>query len=173
MDENSRRRFFKVAFATSSAAIAGVVGGPVAVAFLDPTGRRTVDTGQGLQPYGKPENLPLGVPRKVDVVSRTTDAWDRSGPKAVGAIWLVRNTPSDIRAFSGICPHLGCPIGYDERQKVFACPCHDSAWAPGDGARLRGPAPRGLDPLPIEIKDGKVFVAYKQFVQGIPERREG
>lgn len=108
--------------------------------------------------------------RKLDVVSTTTDAWDRSEARPIGAIWLVRREVGRVYAYSATCPHLGCPIDHDER--VFSCPCHVSALALADGERLEGPAPRGLDPLPVEVKDGRVFVTFKEFIIGIASRRE-
>ncbi len=56
-------------------------------------------------------------------------------------------------AFSGKCPHLGC--GYKWRKHkvlgpVFLCPCHVSIYD-ASGRVLEGPAPRPLDPLPIQV----------------------
>ena len=53
---------------------------------------------------------------------------------------------SDFEALSGVCPHLGCAVGWEG--KSFLCPCHDSRFGV-DGARQTGPAQRGLDPLPM------------------------
>jgi Rieske Fe-S protein len=170
--DEPRRTFLKVAFGLLSGLMATVVGGPILVAFFDPMRRKTVAGGEGsAAPYGKVEDLPVGVPAKVNVVSARSDAWDRSTPKPIGAIWLVRRE-ARVDAYSVVCPHLGCPVGYDADKKVFACPCHESAFSVADGARLKGPSPRGLDPLPVEIKDGTVHVTYKRFIQGVSERRE-
>lgn len=172
MDE-PRRGFFKIVTGLLSGLIATVVGGPIVVAFLDPIRRQTVSGGEGsAAPYGKVGDLSLGVPRRLEVISARRDAWNRSEPRAIGAIWLVRRSDDRVDAYSVVCPHLGCPVGYDSEKQVFACPCHESGFSVADGSRLKGPSPRGLDPLPVEIRDGIVQVTYKRFVTGIPARRE-
>jgi len=168
----SRRALLKAGFGVAAAATGGVVLGPVVVAFLDPIGRTTVTRGAGQTDCGKLVQLRVGQPRKVDIVGGGTDAWDRYAPRPVGAVWLVRRDTTRVDAFSAVCPHLGCAVGFDLARGVFACPCHTSAFSLDDGRRLAGPAPRGLDPLPVEVHDGEVLVTYQQFIQGIPSRRE-
>lgn len=173
MEEAARRRFLKATFGVLSGLMAAIVGGPVIAAFLDPMRRKTVVGGDDVVGnYGKVADFEIGVPKKMNVISARTDAWDRSNPKPIGAVWLVRRSADHVAAYSVVCPHLGCPVGYDVTKKVFACPCHESAFSLEDGSRLKGPSPRGLDPLPVEIKDGAIHVTYKRFVQNIRERRE-
>ena len=64
---------------------------------------------------------------------------------------------------SAVCPHEGCEVLWDGQRNRFSCPCHESYFA-ADGARLSGPAPRGLDPLPSRVQDGKLQVQY-----GLPQ----
>jgi len=63
------------------------------------------------------------------------------------------------QVLSAICPHEGCEVSWDQGANRFSCPCHESYFAP-DGARLSGPARRGLDPLPMRVQDGKLQVQY-------------
>lgn len=173
MMKEPRRNVLKVTFGLLSGLMAAVVGGPIAVAFLDPMRRKTVVGGEGTAgDYGKVAELQVGVPKKVNVISTRTDAWDRSNPKPIGAIWLVRRSNDRVDAYSVVCPHLGCSVGYDAGKKVFACPCHESGFSLEDGSRLAGPSPRGLDPLPVEVKDGTIHVTYRRFIQNVRERRE-
>lgn len=166
-----RRRFLKVTCGALCGGIAAAVGGPVVVSFLAPRTIRTVTGGSEPIDYGKLDDLKIGEPQKRDVVAETRDAWARSDAQTIGSIWLLRR-PDGVAAFSAVCPHAGCSIGFDSVRRVFYSPCHDSAFALDDGAWLRGPAPRGMDPLPLEIKDGRIRVAYKRFVLGIKERKE-
>ena len=168
----SRRGFLETAFAFLAAAVAAVVGVPVTVAFLDPSRRRTVAGGGGRCDLGRIADIPVGTPSRHEIVRARTDAWDRADAKPVGAVWLVRRDATRVDAYSAVCPHLGCPIDFHAGRRLFTCPCHESAFAQKDGRRLKGPAPRGLDPLPVEVKGGRVSVVYKQFIQGIPSRRE-
>ena len=63
------------------------------------------------------------------------------------------------QVLSAICPHEGCEVSWDQGANRFSCPCHESYFA-ADGARISGPARRGLDPLPMRVQDGKLQVQY-------------
>jgi Rieske Fe-S protein len=71
--------------------------------------------------------------------------------------------------FSSICPHLGCRFAWDTAANRFICPCHGSQFGP-EGAKLAGPAPRGLDPLPFREHDGAAQVTWIQYKSGQPDR---
>jgi len=71
--------------------------------------------------------------------------------------------------FSSICPHLGCRFEWRTEQKRFICPCHGSQFGP-EGAKLAGPAPRGLDPLPLREKNGQAQVTWIQYKSGEADR---
>lgn len=166
-----RRRFLKISCGALCGGVAAAIGGPVVASFLAPGAKRTVTGGSEPLSYGKLEELPNGVPQKRDVVAEVRDAWARSEPQVVGSLWLLRQGDR-VSAYSAVCPHLGCSIGFDATKQVFYSPCHDSAFAKADGAWLKGPAPRGMDPLPLEVKDGTIRVTYKRFVLGIKQRKE-
>ena len=63
------------------------------------------------------------------------------------------------QVLSAICPHEGCEVAWDQGSNRFSCPCHESYFA-ADGARISGPATRGLDPLPMRVQDGKLQCQY-------------
>lgn len=63
------------------------------------------------------------------------------------------------QVLSAICPHEGCEVAWEQNRNRFSCPCHESYFA-ADGARISGPSPRGLDPLPMRVQDGKLQVQY-------------
>lgn len=166
-----RRRFLKVSCGALCGGVAAVIGGPVLVSFLAPGKYRTVTGGSEPMDYGKLTDLEPSLPQKRDVVAEVHDAWARSEAQVVGSIWLMRQGDR-VSAYSAVCPHLGCSIGFDSTKQVFYSPCHDSAFAKEDGRWLKGPAPRGMDPLPLEIKDGRIRITYKRFVLGIKQRKE-
>lgn len=169
--EQPRRRFLKIACGAMCGGIATAVGGPVIASFLAPRHLRTVTGGGDPMDYGKLSDLPVGVPQKRDVIAEVHDAWARSEPQVIGSIWLVRH-PDHVAAYSAVCPHLGCSIGFDDKKQVFYSPCHESAFTKDGGEWIQGPAPRGMDPLPLEIKDGRIRIAYKRYVLGIKQRKE-
>ena len=72
-------------------------------------------------------------------------------------------------AYSGKCPHLGCGFKWRQHKtlgQVFLCPCHLSIYG-ASGKVLDGPAPRGLDALPVKISaSGEVEVIDMEFKAG-------
>jgi len=73
------------------------------------------------------------------------------------------------RVLSAVCPHEGCEVAWDKATNRFSCPCHDSYFA-ADGARLTGPARRGLDELPSRLQDDKLQVLYESYENNTAEQ---
>ena len=71
--------------------------------------------------------------------------------------------------FSPICPHLGCYYGWNDAQNRFMCPCHGSQYT-FDGTHIAGPAPRGLDPLPLREQSGTAEVTWIIYQSNTPQR---
>lgn len=71
--------------------------------------------------------------------------------------------------FSPICPHLGCRFNWSESANKFLCPCHGSQYN-FDGTHVAGPAPRGLDPLPLREQSGTAEVTWIQYRPNTPDR---
>ena len=70
---------------------------------------------------------------------------------------------------SPICPHLGCrPIWNDDASR-FQCPCHGSQFN-FDGEHVAGPAPRGMDPLPLREQSGTAEIMWIRYASGVPDR---
>ncbi|MBX3236619.1 MAG: ubiquinol-cytochrome c reductase iron-sulfur subunit [Nitrospiraceae bacterium] len=72
-------------------------------------------------------------------------------------------------AYSGKCPHLGCGFKWRTHKtlgQVFLCPCHLSIYDAA-GKVLDGPAPRALDPLPIQVTaTGEIAIIDMEFKAG-------
>jgi menaquinol-cytochrome c reductase iron-sulfur subunit len=113
-----------------------------------------------------------GKPVRVMAVGPRHDAWTRLEKVTLGSLWLVRGSEDGpIKAFSTICPHLGCGIDFDEKRGKFECPCHDSAFDL-DGRCLGGPSPRSLDELETRIEGRDVLVRYRRFRVGSAKREQ-
>jgi thiosulfate dehydrogenase (quinone) large subunit len=71
---------------------------------------------------------------------------------SVGPAILVRTASSDVAAFSRVCTHAGCLVGYDQASELIVCPCHGAEFDPKQRAAVvAGPAPTPLAPIPVAI----------------------
>ena len=70
---------------------------------------------------------------------------------------------------SPICPHLGCRPIWNSDANRFQCPCHGSQFNL-DGEHLAGPAPRGMDPLPLREQSGTAEIMWIRYRTSIPDR---
>lgn len=163
-----RRAALQWLSAGAAAIIGAVLGVPAIAAFLSPGYRRAVSA-----PWIKvaeADQVEIGVPVKVDFVQPVSDAWVES--RVLRSVWLRTEDGEVFSCFSGVCPHLGCNFTYEAVKERFHCPCHHGLFEGKSGAVLGGPPPRGLDPLPVKVEEGAVYVQYREFLIGVPERKE-
>lgn len=142
-------------------------------AFLE-TARRQA-TGAGWVRVTTLTALPAdGVPRKFAVIADRQNAWNRQRAVPIGAVYLRRTGGWEIEAFNVICPHAGCLVTYSAERKGYLCPCHNSTFGLDGSIRdPASPAPRGLDPIEVEVRgEGEVWVRYRRFLTGRKERIE-
>jgi nucleotide-binding universal stress UspA family protein/nitrite reductase/ring-hydroxylating ferredoxin subunit len=66
---------------------------------------------------------------------------ERAGEKLAAYV----DTEGELHLFSARCTHLGCTVGWNAGDEVFACPCHGSRYGP-NGEVVQGPAARALPP---------------------------
>jgi Rieske Fe-S protein len=168
-EEPDRRKFLKLATCGVGGAVGVAIVAPALSLVVHPARSQTVTTPRDPIDVG---HAGLLAPewRKVDVVApEVRDAWVTARNVVLGAAWVRKPDKTDkVEAFSAVCPHLGCPVGWDTAKQQFLCPCHNSYFKP-NGDFGEGPAKRGLDPLPIEIKDGRLkltWVTYKLDIKG-------
>ena len=61
-------------------------------------------------------------------------------------------------AYSMLCTHKGCPLSWNEDQKILICPCHWSSFDPAKkGRMIIGQASQSLPTITLQIEDGKVY----------------
>jgi menaquinol-cytochrome c reductase iron-sulfur subunit len=162
-DRPDRRGFLKLATCGVGAGVGLVVVAPVLKLLDDPSGKITVTTPTEPIDLGAIDRFQIGAdPTKVEVIAPLVkDAWTAARNVVLGGAWIRRTSADKVEVFSAVCPHLGCGVGWEGKQ--FGCPCHNSKFAV-NGDVVTGPSKRGLDALPIQIKDGRlrvVWVAYK------------
>lgn len=72
---------------------------------------------------------------------------------------VVQPDQGGFAAFSAVCPHAGCIVGFDGQQKLFVCPCHGSMFNGRTGSVVQGPATLGLTPISVKLdKNGDLYV---------------
>lgn len=115
--------------------------------------------------------LPVGgAPKLFQIVTDRRDAWTQFPKQAIGSVFLLRKSESEIVAFHSSCPHLGCAVEFRDEASVFYCPCHDSSFAKSGEVVGKSPSLRGLDTLEVEVRGKDVWVKFINFKAGIREK---
>ena len=164
-----RRRFLVVISAITAGISAVAVGAPSLVAFLSPVLRKPSVKGW-TRVVEDVATVDVGVPFKVDLSEAIDDAWIEA--RTLRSVWLYTEDAVEFRAFSGVCTHLGCSVGFDTENKRFHCPCHHGLFDAKTGVVIGGPPPRGMDALPVKVENGEVHIRYQTFRTGIEAKVE-
>jgi menaquinol-cytochrome c reductase iron-sulfur subunit len=170
--DRDRRGFFKKLLAGALGALLGLVPvGAGLTVFLYPLRRRV--SGGGRVRVATLDALPDdGVPRKFPVLASRTDAWNKFSRVPIGAVYLRRTADGKLQAFNVVCPHAGCFVDFLPDRGTFLCPCHQSAFTvDGKIADRSSPAPRAMDSLAVELRNGReVWVKFQNFQAGRAEK---
>jgi cytochrome b6-f complex iron-sulfur subunit len=121
--------------------VSGVVG-PI-LAYLLPAKQSQAYSGDPIS-VGAVGDFPVGTGKVVNVNNTP--------------VIVVNTTAGGIKAFSAICTHLGCVVGYEQRKTVIRSPCHDGLFNPVTGDVVSGPPPRALPAYELTIKEEQVYI---------------
>jgi len=165
----ARRGFLRLASAVGGSIIAVLVGIPVVGAFISPALAKAKPD-SWIKVADDTALLDIGTPIRVDFVQTQDDAWVES--RALNSVWLYTEDGDVFKAYNGHCTHLGCGYTLAADKKTFVCPCHRGQFDIKTGAVLAGPPPRPLDELKVQVRDAAVYVQYRDFRLGVPERVE-
>ncbi len=170
--DSPRRDFLKKACAAGiGTAIVLVPAGAGLAVLLDPLRRKSASAEKVF--VTSLDSLPdNGMPQKFAILASRVDAWNKFPNAPVGAVYLRRTGEKQVEALNVVCPHAGCFVDFRHERKDFFCPCHNSSFElSGQIADPKSPAPRGLDTLPVEIRNEKeVWVQFQNFQTGRSER---
>jgi len=135
-----------------SALAAAVVGIPVIGFILGPL----LATDKPVwRTVGQVSIFEIGKTVKVTFIDPSPMVW--AGVTALTAAWLRRLDAERFEAFAINCAHLGCPVRWLAKAKLFMCPCHGGVYY-ADGSVAAGPPPRGLFKYPVRVRDGQVEI---------------
>lgn len=140
-DSPARRRFLRFLLGFSVLSTIAMVAAPI-VGFLIPP-KTAGGAAGGKVLVGSTADLPANTGKVVPV-----------GSKPV----IVTNTDAGVTAFSAVCTHLGCIVGFDSTVRQIVCPCHDGHFNPANGAVISGPPPRPLTPVTVSIEKDQIFL---------------
>jgi thiosulfate dehydrogenase [quinone] large subunit len=68
---------------------------------------------------------------------------------------LIRGSDGSLKAFSAVCTHAGCTVGYEGG--VIVCPCHGGEYSAETGEVLAGPPPSPLAPKKVLEAGGQIY----------------
>ena len=70
----------------------------------------------------------------------------------IGAAVLLRLATNEVVAYSRICTHAGCLVGYDASRRILYCPCHGAQFDPAHGAvPIAGPTSTPLQKIDVVV----------------------
>lgn len=74
-----------------------------------------------------------------------------TGPRIV----ITQPRRGEFQAFSAVCTHQGQTVG-EVADNVIRCTWHGSEYDAASGEVVAGPAPTGLDPIRIKVRQGRI-----------------
>ena len=137
-----RRRLINYLLGFSVVATLGGVLTPI-IGYLWPPSRAS-SGGSGRVDVGTTTDYPVGQGQVVPVNDQPV---------------IVVNTSQGMRAYSGVCTHLGCVVEWDQERQFILCPCHDGRFNALNGAVISGPVPAPLPQLEVSIEGDVVYVS--------------
>ena len=113
------------------------------IGFLVPP-RRTTGAGGGRLLVGTTDVIGMGLSKVVALGSTPV---------------IVLNGPEGVKAFSAVCTHLGCIVGYDASQSPdIVSPCHDGHFSAINGRVISGPPPAPLKEYPVAVVKDEIYL---------------
>lgn len=150
MDELATRRRFLGRLSVGLSAMAGaVVSVPIVAYLLSPLLGRRADWSA----VGAVGQFKIGQTVEVAVQDPSSLPW--AGQTARTAAWLRRDSETQFTAFAVNCTHLGCPVRWEQKARLFLCPCHGGVYY-ADGRVAGGPPPRPLFTYEVRVQNGQV-----------------
>lgn len=164
----SRRSFFGTLLLIGSAGMGAILAVPVLRYVLYPLYSKS--TGTGWSDVGEMSEFANDKgPSRKTITFTQRDGWREVVTSQ--SVYIAQGADGKLGVLSAICPHLGCTVSWQQGQNKFVCPCHGAEFKP-DGDLLKGPALRGMDTLPTQMKDGKLQVHFEYFREDVANKEK-
>ncbi len=86
---------------------------------------------------------------------RSGQATTYSDPSDGSPDILIRESDGKLKAFSAVCTHEGCTVGYEGG--IIVCPCHGGEYNAETGEVIAGPPPSPLAPKKVLEAGGQIY----------------
>ncbi len=104
------------------------------------------------KPAGVPNNaIRLGSGKQLPSGQAATYADPTDGSPDI----LIRDSEGNLKAFSAVCTHAGCTVGYEGG--AIICPCHGGEYSAETGQVIAGPPPAPLAPKKVIEARGQIY----------------
>ncbi len=164
--ERARRRLIGWMLGVSASVLGVLMAIPlVRVALYPLLAQAAANPWADLGPEDDFRSLTTPVRRVIQI--RKLDGWRQITAERV--VYVTKGADGKLEVLTAVCPHLGCEVQWNPDLGQFKCPCHGGTFAP-DGRHLSGPPPRGMDPLPLSVENGRLRVQYEYFRNLVPTR---
>ena len=135
-----------------------IAAGGVRAAAAAAAGGAAPAAGQrrGLRPAARSSSVPSGAV-KLGPANRlpSGQAATYSDPADGSPDILIRESDGSLKAFSAVCTHAGCTVGYEGG--TIVCPCHGGEYNAETGEVIAGPPPSGLAPKKVLEAGGQIY----------------
>jgi Rieske Fe-S protein len=163
-----RRHFFYSFWSLIGGGVLSVLAIIPAVVHILGTALRGEAAEEVWTDLGPVEAFPNDRPAERIITLDVRDGWEN---KKINQAVFVLPGESEPEVYSSICPHLNCPISFDQQDHRFRCPCHNSFF--DETAKVvAGPSPRPMDRLPSKVENGNLFCKWVSYKSGIEHRVE-
>lgn len=71
---------------------------------------------------------------------------------------LLLTADGAYKAFSAVCTHLTCTVGFDATRGTILCPCHNGRFDL-NGEVISGPPPKPLETLRVDVSGEEILVS--------------
>ncbi len=73
-------------------------------------------------------------------------------------VYMGVGPKKSIVAYSNLCQHMGCPLNFEQKERLLVCPCHMSIYDPARGGMcIEGPAISRLPRIILKVRNGSVY----------------
>lgn len=152
MEKIGRRDFFGLIVKGLGGLVGAMLAVPSAGYLLSPVLRKDAE---GIWvPVGAADGFTSDTPVRAEYSYEKEDGWMKAN---VSRYAFVLRRPDGYVAFSPICTHLGCSVGWNEEAMRFVCPCHGGVYN-RDGKVLDGPPPKPMTRFETKVEEGKLFI---------------